>query len=466
MGSTKQKKKSIPLGRRLVYAAVTLAALLALTEGVSQLLARDLPPSPPGYTDARTFLVDYANRIREPWFLKQDGPLPGVKGPKVVLRVADDTAGARPFPGPGGKVQVLAPRELPAGRQVLVLGASAAYGDGVKYDATLARQLELLLQKQGGPDAARIRVLGLARPAWELKSVAALAERLLAELPAPPAAVVLYTGNNEFSIPPIFSVQHPSPLAALATYRLAVHHARKRGWLRPPPGSNFHAFRNPRWEPMDAAGVTAQLWRGSPGLEDMRYWAEVRKTTLSAFERRLHELTAVLAKKNVPLVLVPPPVNLHFFPGDIYPQPVTYRPVGGAAYEAMAGRLANALAGNDNSAVEAVIREAPDGPLQRYWLGQALDKKGRHKEAAVQLRAARDHTMGLLAALPAVVTVVKKLAGSGVVVIDSADFYPADRSVAQRARELFNDSCHPSALGHRLLAVKVAAALGRLWAAR
>ena len=73
--------------------------------------------------------------------------------------------------------------------------------------------------------------------------------------------------------------------------------------------------------------------------------------------------------------------------------------------------------------------------------------------------------MGLLAALPALTSVAHKMAGPRVAVIDSADFYPADRSVAKRARELFNDSCHPSGQGHRLLATKIAAALGRLWAA-
>ena len=459
----KNQKRSIPRWRRPVYAGVTLALLFGLAEGISLLLARDLPPSPPGYQDARTYLVDYENRTREPWFLRADGPLPGVKGPKVVLRVAPSTAGARPFPGPGGKVSVLAPAELPSGRLVLVLGASAAYGDGVKHDETLARQLQRSLKRSAAPGQRAAQVLNLARPAWELKSVAALAERLLSALPAPPAAVVLYTGNNEFSIPPIFSVDRPSPLASLASYRLGVHWMRQRGWLRPPPGSDFHAFRSPRWEPMEAAAITARLWRNSPGLEDMSYWSEVRAITLTQFEARLRKLVTALAARGVPLVLVPPPVNLHFFPGAIYPQPVTFGKIGAARYAALAARLDRALTAGDMAAVRALVKELPDGPLQRYYLGQRLDQEGKFAEAAVELRAARDQTMGLLAALPSLAAVCGKLAGPRVAVIDTSDFYPPTGSVARRSRELFNDSCHPSALGHKLLAARVARALGELW---
>ena len=458
-------KKAIPRWRRLVYALVTLALLLGALEGIGRLLARDLPPSPPGYADARTFLIDYDNRIRDPWFLEQDGPLPGALGSKVVLRVAPGTAGARPFPGPGGKVSLLAPADLPAGRRVLVLGASAAYGDGIGHDKTLARQLELLLQKSAAPGQQPVRVLNLARPAWELKSVAALAERLVERLPDAPAAVVLYSGNNEFSIPPIFSVSRPGLLSSLASYRVAVHWMRRRGWLRPPPGSEFHAIRNPSWQVKDNAAILDRLWRGGdPGLEDMSYWAEVRKKTLASYRTRLRKLKAALAAKKVPLVLVPPPVNLFLFPGAIYPQPVTYGQIGSARYEAMAERLARALtAGGDTAAVKALIKEAPDGPLQRYYLGQRLDQAGKHDQAAAQLRKARDNTMGLLAALPGIAAICEAEAGPSVAVIDTADLYPANRSVAKRSRELFNDSCHPSPLGHRLLAQKVAAALETLW---
>ena len=459
-------RRKIPIWRRLIYAVIALTLVLGTLEGISRLLAPKMPAVPPGYADARTFLIDYDNRIREPWFLKPDGRLPGVNGPKVVLRVASSTPDAQPFPGPGGKVMVLEPKELSGARQVLVLGASAAYGDGVRHDETLARQLELALGRSTAAGKEPVTVLNLARPAWELKSVAALAERLLTQLPAPPAAVVLYTGNNEFSIPPIFSVALPNPMASLASYRLVAHWLRSRGWLSPPLGSDFHAFRNPRWEPIDAAGIVARLWRSSPGLPDMSYWTEVRKKTLAQYRTRLGQLAATLAGKGIPLVLVPPPVNLHFFPGAIYPQPVTYGKMTRARYEALAARLQQALAAGDTAALEALAKEAPDGPLQRYYLGQQLDRAGKFKQAAAELRVAREQTMGLLAALPSVAAISRTLAGPLVAVIDTSDLYPANRSVGKRARELFNDSCHPTNLGHRLLAGKVAAALERLWKQR
>ena len=454
----------IPRWRRLLYALITLALICGLIEGLCFLLARRLPPAPPAYTSVETFLVDYGNRTRQPWFLDQDGPLPGVKGPRVVLRVAPETADARPFPGPGGKVRVLAPEQLPAGRRVLLLGASAAYGDGVKQRQTLAWQLQTLLRaRRPAGDGAQLQVLNLARPAWELNSVAALAERLLEQLSARPAAVVLYTGNNEFSIPPIFQLQQRSPLSALASYRLVLHQARTRGWLKPPPGSDFHAFRNPRWEVFDAAAIRARLWHNSAGLPDMSYWTRVRKLQLTQFRTRLAQLVARVKAAGVPLVLVPPPVNLHFFPGGIYPQPVTYRAVGSKKYAALAARLDRALERSDLPALQALAREEPSGPLQRYYLGQQLDQAGKYRQAGRHLEAARDHTMGLLAALPSTAVACGELAAPGVAVVDSSDFYGGQRSVRERSRELFNDSCHPSAVGHRLLAQKVAAALVQLW---
>ena len=449
-------KRSIPRWRRALYALLVLGLLLGVTEGVCRLLARELPQGPPAYTDVETFITDYGNRTRQPWFIGQDGPLPGAQGPKVVLRVDPAEPGALPFEGAGGKVKLLLPAQLPGQRQVLVLGASAAYGDGVKHAQTLARQLQGLVAGQ----RPALSVLNLARPAWELNSVSALLQRLLKQLPRPPAAVVLYSGNNEFSVPPIFSVGE-NPLKALAAYRVAVHQASRRGWLPPPPGTDFSLFRNPRWEAIASTEVLARLWRPGAGLDDMSYWTRVRTMQLAQYKAGLVRVTTLLRQRKIPLVLVPPPVNLHFFVGSIYPQPVTYQP-GRQRYLSAARRLELALQTRDEAALRQLVRDEPGGPLQRYALGQLLDQAGKHQLAAAELSRARDSMMGLLAALPAMARLAAELAGPSVAVVDSAGFYPPGVSVRQRSRQLFNDSCHPSATGHRLLAREVARQLTRL----
>jgi hypothetical protein len=160
--------------------------------------------------------------------------------------------------------------------------------------------------------------------------------------------------------------------------------------------------------------------------------------------------------------VVPPPINLHFFPGGIYPQPATVRRLSADEGEAIARRLVRALESSDMAAVRRLVLDEPSGPLQRFALGQWLDQAGRHEEAARELGRARDGTVGLLAALPSLASLCRDLAGDRVAVIDTGDLYPPGRSIRERARELFNDSCHPSGLGHRLLAEKTAAALRAL----
>jgi len=441
--------------RKAVYALVALALLLGAAEGVSHLLQGEEPPPGPQYPDLPAFMGTALGQVKMAKYKDADGPLPGAKGPAVLMRVPEKEKCSQPYGGPGGFFCLVQPGALPAGQRVLILGASAAYGDGVTHQQTFALRLQQMLEGQGH---ASVKVLNLARPAWELNSVALLLLRLLRELRPAPAAVVLYAGNNEFLNPPLQAVGS-APWQRLASYRLLKRVFKERGWLRPPPTWNFTYFKEPNWEVTSPGFAQQRIWHPPSGVPDASYWSTVRQAHLSHYRDTIESLVKELRSRKIPLVLVPPPMNLHLFVGGIQPQPATYKEVGGRQYERLTARLEQALASQDREVLRELLRDEPSGPIQQYMEGQWLDQQGRHVEAAAQLMSARDNMMGLLTALPSMAAITRELKGPGVKVVDTRDWYPPGESVRLRSRLLFNDSCHLSPRGHQQMAAKLAPVL-------
>lgn len=446
-------------GRKALYALLILLLLLGAAEGLARLAVADLPPPPARAPSLVAHIEDVRARARRARYGEREGELPGAVGPEVLLRVAGGSPGAEPFPGPGGHYRRLKPAALPAGGQVLLFGASAAYGDGVTFAQTFAQLSAARLQQR--LNRPELRLLNLARPAWELQSVAALVQRLLGELPQAPAAVVLLSGNNEFLSFPFPGVGNP-PWQRLGLYRWLSHQARRRGWLRPPPGWDYGFFKEPRWEPIPLDFVARRIWRGLPGVGDASYWPKVLEAQLEGYQAGLSALVAELRRRKIPLVLIPPPQHLSLFVGGIQPQPVTYAPVGQGAYGELSTRLSRALAAGDRAAVRALGLAYPDGPLQRYLEAQWLEQAGKYDAARAAYGQAREQMMGVLAGIPQISALMREQAGDGVTVLDPGQLYPAGVSPRRRSRELFNDACHLSPRGHRELAQMLSEALAPL----
>ncbi len=147
----------------MVFAGITVILALGLTEGVSWVLYTHYGDELPPAGDLKQYLKDLPRRVAFAGNLYFTGnPLPGIKAPRVVLRVEDRSEGSQEYDGPGGFVRLVKPQDLPGTKQVLVFGGSAAYGDHAKYKNVFSYRLERALQKKLQDPGWR--VLNLGRP--------------------------------------------------------------------------------------------------------------------------------------------------------------------------------------------------------------------------------------------------------------------------------------------------------------
>lgn len=451
-------RPAIPRWRKALYALVPPLVLLAALQAVALWLEPDLPEPPGTYPHLEAYLGDVrekAGRIEE----HPDDPLPGAQALRVLWRVSPDTEGAEAYEDAGGATLTLPLAELPLAGNVVLLGGSAAYGYRLPYRDSVGAQLqELLRQSSGRPE---LQVINLARPSWELNSVVALALNLLAHGERP-AAVVVYSGNNEFLAPGLFGLGKPLP-ERFALGRMILHYGRYYGLIRPPPDADPDFFKYPDWLPPTPEVMAARIWWPGRGLDDASFWTEVRAVHLAQFRRSLRRLGEAMRLAGVPLVLVPPPINLVLFPGGGRYQPATYRPVGRWGYERIASRLQGVLRENRLEAAQQMVRDEPGGSLQRYQLATLLEAEGRHAEAQAHYLEARERSMGLLGSLR---TLARLMAEEGpprgAKVIDTGGWYHPDRPTRPQARALFLDACHLTARGSNYLARHLEPLLARL----
>ena len=373
------------------------------------------------------------------------------------MRVPEQTPGTSELEGIDGRYLRQRPAQLPAGRRVLVLGGSAAWGPGNLYADTFSAVLQKTLRERLADPT--IQVCNLARPGWDLVRVKQLLLRVVAELQPPPTAVVLLSGNNEFLHTEQLVSAGPPPPVRSSLYALMTHGMTRLGWLPPPPGTKPAGFVHLQPGHYSAAQVRGRVWRAGSGVHDASHWTAIRQTFLTQYARRLQQPTAELRRRKIPLVLVPPPINLHYFPGAVSLQPATFKALGSGGYRAAVGQLQRALDSDSIAALQQLVQQYPDGPLQRFYLGQLLDRAGRHAEARTQLMAGRDSMMGLLGALPSMAAACRRLAGPGVTVLRPQGWYEPPRPMAAASLSLFFDSCHMTAAGHSRLARELTAAL-------
>ena len=449
----------IPIWRKLLYAAVVLLVLFGTAEGLCRLMDQPKPSVKGTYPSLQIYLDTVRNKASQPR-PHMEGPLPHQLDSKMLMRVAEKAPGAVDFTGGGGDYRLLAPAQFPGQRHVLVFGGSAAWGPSFDYPKTFSYLVQRGLRRRLADPG--LQVVNLARPGWELNRVKALMFNVLSRLPRTPVAVILLSGNNEFLHVEHLLMVGARSRAPLALYRQLTRLFTRQGWLSPPPYTDPGAFASEQAEPFSFQHICQRIWRPGPGVGDASYWLAVREGHLTQYKKNLRAIADELRRRKIPLVLVPPPINLHYFPGGLYPQPVTYHKLGLAGYRRLRLRLESVLLQKPTLAqLEALVQEQPSGPLQRFALGQMYDAAGRRQEAYQEIMSARANMMGVLESLPAMTTAALGLRGHGVEVIDTRVWYDAKRPVRLTALKMFADSCHLTDDGHKGLAGLLVKALLR-----
>ena len=445
--------------RKALFGAVVCLLVLGAAEGISRLLWKPPPPRQGTYPSMQIYVDTVRHKASEPR-PSLDGPLPGPTDDRVLMRVPLRTPGSVDFTGGGGAYKLVDLPGLPGSRRrVLVFGGSAAWGPSFDYPKTFAALVQQGLRRELSDPS--LTVVNLARPGWELNRVTELLLHVVKGLQRPPAAVILLSGNNELlHVEQLRAVGVPMR-PPLALYRLLTDAFSRRGWLRPPADTNPNAFVTVQSEPYTGEQMCKRVWRPGRGVGDASFWLAVRQAHLDRYRQNLRRVADQLRRRGAALVLVPPPINFHYLPGGMQIQPATFKKIGPQAYGLLATRLERTLKENTTASLEALVKEHPDGALQRFALGQRYDAAGRRQEAYEQIMAARGSMMGFLESLPAMNAIARSLAGPGVLVMDTRAWYRDARPVRKTALAMFADSCHLTDVGHARLARMIVPALSR-----
>ncbi|MCZ7685991.1 MAG: hypothetical protein M5U28_47420 [Sandaracinaceae bacterium] len=333
---------------------------------------------------------------------------------------------------PNAKQDLLFARELEGDvrPRVIVVGGSAALGFPYAYEASFARRLA-----RARPE---LRVINAGQAAWASGQVLGVARRALRDFA--PAALVVYTGNNELFAWRQQDGEGHELERALATSRALAgalwlgHRLRARGDVRreAPLLGWRHALENP------AAAF------------DVRAWRRQREAHAEAFRAHLRAIRDEARARGARVILCTVPFRHRLSPSFHHPQPIS------AGQRARLSRAAAAIEADPEAALRALdraIADEPEAAVAHAMRGDALERLERHEDARAAYAQAREHTVGHLGMRLTIDSIVREVAGEDEL-LDLRALFDA-RSIDA----LVEDDCHPTPEGHALIASELAARL-------
>lgn len=429
----------LELGARVWDAQSSFRA--RLQAAIRTLPSRDLGPG--GLPPPATPHIGPGFLVRAP----RDGPLlrqPHFDGGRLILEQQLEYVQT--------KVRPL-PRAARSNPLLISLGGSAAFGFPYREQESYAAKLRRLLARDGW------QVLNAAQPgntSTGLLPIVDYAVRLYQ-----PESLVILVGNNEWihwdalMIRPVWhndfilgqTIQHSYLATALVywslrgykRYQQRFHDSKGRitGWQ--------HALDNPleRFAPFEA-----------------REWWRIRDVYLRRLESNLIQMASQARKYGVRPLMLTMPFNYRLAPNFTHPQPQHFLP-------AVRGRVAHLLGQarrlmgeqGDHAAALQRIREAlaldPHPPVLSYMEAACLEALGRLAEAEEVYERCRERMIGNLGSMVSVnATITRAARAAGAELVDIKEVFDDFEHAQGRYfnEELLADSCHPTPLGHTLIA--------------
>jgi hypothetical protein len=376
--------------------------------------------------------------------------------------------------------EAIDPARLPAGKRVIVLGESAAFGVGCRSDEAFAALLDDALRARG-THVVNAGQVG-ADPWQVLEAGAQILKRYS------PSVLVIFTGNNLWIdwAPPQQTRWNPwgvKVLAALATSRTlaglefvclrwTLLHTPRR-W-RVEHLAKLEALLL-RWTPLLCPRGTGKTFCDHYEMSGSRYalehpleetaqfraadWPFVKHLHLQRFETSLEKLVQHARTRGVRVVLVTMPFNYRLSPAWKHPQFEAFDPVHRDEVRHLlreAGRLVQAA---DCQAALPLTEQAlaldPLPPLLHYLRAQCLEQLGRFDDAEAAYAQSREQMIGNLGSRLSVNAVIRSVAGRwDVPLVDAVHVFDEyEHAKGHHFNEdLILDACHPSPMGHQLLA--------------
>lgn len=384
--------------------------------------------------------------------------------------------------GPWIEHRRLTPQSCPGspGQRTFVLGGSAAFGYPYRFDENLAARADRPVAR---PDH---RVLNAARVGATSSDIVPIARTILEHYD--PATLVVFSGNNEWfhwrpsrpgsqdhqnSQPPaaidatsrsvLTTLSHSRALAALTA--VAVHLLQDRDTQAAPRPVTHddgfvehhdltgarHAIENP---------LTAERY-------DVSRWPETRQKYLERFRENLVTIITEARSRDVRVILMTMPFQYRLAPAWKQRQP----PAGDLRHlETMTRLVAETLALQDEDqptkALERIreaIRLDPMPPVPHYLEAELLEALQRPVEAEAAYARSREAMIGNLGSRLSINRVVREVAAEQEAdLVDLRKIFDDYQHRRQRHfnTELIHDDCHPTPLGHALIAQHLERLLG------
>jgi len=341
---------------------------------------------------------------------------------------------------------------------VFVVGGSAAFGYPYAYDVSFAARLDRGLRPEG------YRVLNAAQVGASSGTVREIAERILDVFDV--HTLIVFAGNNEW-----IRWQPPSVAGdGMTTFRLYRGLARSRAvafllaWsLERSRAEARHEAERARTDGADSFVEHYELTGSRYALRfadeenaiDEAEWLRVQRETLQVFDANLTAIVRRATAEQTRVLLLSVPFNYRLSPAWKHPQPLVFdresEPLARAAVDALEkGNGPTSLA-----RIEAALAVEPRSALLHHLRGAQLESLARNQEAEAAYAQAREHMIGNLGSRLSINATIERVATeTGAPYVDLRgifDDYQHERQ-GYFNQDLIHDDCHPTPLGHRLIA--------------
>lgn len=342
-------------------------------------------------------------------------------------------------------------------KPIFVVGESAGFGFPYAYSESFAAILNEELRPR------KLTVLNASQVGATSADLLPVVSRIVQRFR--PVGLVLFLGNNEWIqwLPPQAEAISPGRLhllRALSESRAiaAVEYLSiRRGFVARATSDSFRPHAE-----ISGHGEALRHPSDDTGF-DPSTWPETKRRFLEAFRSNLITMTRAAQAAGIRVVLLTVPFNHKLSPAWKHEQPESFDPrtrievraaVRAAADLVEHGRGREALV-----EIDRALASDPLPPILHYLRAEALESIGRPADAEVAYAQCRENMIGNLGSRLSVNEAIRAVAReTGALLVDVEHSFEEYEHAhgAWFNSDLIHDDCHPTPLGHRLIAEELA----------
>jgi len=361
--------------------------------------------------------------------------------------------------------------------RVFIIGGSAAFGFPYRYADTFSGMLDRTFAGD------RLKILNTAQVGWTSGELAPLVDQAVRFYR--PTAIVLMIGNNEWfhwqpvskrethqvpsdqtppreelsqtSINVLKTLAHSRALAAveygLVRWMVSNRQAQQDEARRSRTRDRFESHHE-----LTGSGYAVAMPL-SPREYDPAEWLVARRKYLDTFRANLQQMITVARDAGVPIVLLTVPFNPRLSPAWKHRQPHSFDPehrqAVTKAIQVASRSISDRQFAAGLEAATAALALDPHPAVLHYLKAQCLEGLKQHEEAEPAYAESRERMVGNLGSRLSTNRIIRELAQQNTVpVVDVQVLFQQYGARRQRYYnvDLIHDDCHPTPLGHQLIA--------------